>query len=126
MHIKFILLATGVALALPAIAQQTVAPQPAPAIAAPTPSATQAPSPVTSNEAGADESAVEEVSAVSLQPPAPPVEYPGWARRDPWVVGSLRPEAAGLGDGAWGGGQRGVPSVPFRRGEKPPGLLLGA
>src|SRR4051812_22577778 len=115
MHIKFILLATGAALALPAIAQQTVAPQPAPAIAAPTPSATQAPSPVTSNEAGADESAVEEVSAVSLQPPAPPVEYPGWARRDPWVVGSLRPEAAGLDDGAWGGANGPFLSVLMRR-----------
>ena len=103
MRTKLILIASAaVVLALPAIAQQAVAPQPAPATASPTPAPAQATSSVAANESGSDESAVEEVSAVNLQPPPPPVEYPGWARRDPWTVGSLPPEQAGLNDEAWG------------------------
>jgi hypothetical protein len=57
-------------------------------------------------EGGADETAVEEVSnansVTTLVPPTPPVEYPGWARRDPWTVGPLDPRDAGVGDDAWG------------------------
>src|SRR5205814_8303661 len=55
-----------------------------------------------SPESGADESAVEEVSNVEVAPPKPPVEYPGWARRDPWTVGAIAPAQAGLSDDAWG------------------------
>jgi len=98
MRIKFIWMASAAAiLALPALAQQA-AQQPAPAAQAPD----QTVSPATSPESAGDESAVEEVSNVNLGAPAPPVEYPGWARRDPWTVGALSPTDAGLSDNAWG------------------------
>ncbi|WP_407826846.1 hypothetical protein [Sphingomonas sp.] len=106
MRTKLVLMASAaVILALPALAQQIV-PQPV----APAPvtqnSAAGSSSISTSPEGAADETAVEEVSnanpAASLGPPTPPVEYPGWARRDPWTVGALDPRGAGLGDDPWG------------------------
>ena len=94
--------AACLALTLPAaaqVAQQQSAPAPARAAA----QTAATPIPDTQSSSGTtDESAVEEVSAVSLQPAPPPVEYPGWARRDPWVVGSLDPAQEGLGDDPWG------------------------
>jgi hypothetical protein len=104
MRIKPLLLASaGIVLALPAIAQQAAPPQPVPATPAP---AAQVPQASTSEaappEEGGDETAVEEVSSTNLQPPSPPVEYPGWARRDPQTVGALPPGRAGLADDAWG------------------------
>ena len=116
MRTKLILLASaGAILALPAIAQQAAAPQPAPVAATP---ATATPV-ENSTEGGSDETAVEEVSATNLQPPAPPVEYPGWARRDPWTVGSLNPSEAGLTDDAWGGANGPFLSVLMRRMQTP-------
>jgi len=106
MRIKTLLIASAaVILALPALAQQASAPQPAPVTATPTPSAQAAPGETateTSSQSGADESAVEEVSGTNLVQPTPAVEYPGWARRDPWTVGAIRPSDSGLGDDAWG------------------------
>jgi len=104
MRIKPLLIASAaVILALPALAQQSSAPQPAPATAAP---ATQAApgetATETSSQTAGDESAVELVSGNNLVQPTPAVEYPGWARRDPWTVGAIRPSDAGLGDDAWG------------------------
>jgi hypothetical protein len=102
MRNKALLIASAaVVLALPALAQQAVPTQPTPAPAAAVQSNSVTPAD-TSSEGSADESAVEEVSNLNLQPPAPPVEYPGWARRDPWTVGALSPQSAGLGDDAWG------------------------
>jgi hypothetical protein len=120
MRTKLILIASAaVVLTLPAIAQQAGAPQPAaPAPATPNPTPTPTPA-VTSNDGGSDESAVEEVSAASLQPPSPPVEYPGWARRDPWTVGSLNPEDAGLTDEAWGRADGPFLSTLMRRMQTP-------
>lgn len=119
MRTKALLIASvAVVLALPALAQQTATPQPAPATpaATPTPTASAPPSTaVAPSEGGADESAVEEVSSASLQPPTPPVEYPGWARRDPWTVGSLNPEDAGLTSEAWGGADGPFLSTLMRR-----------
>jgi hypothetical protein len=113
MPAKALLIASAaIVLALPALAQQTAAPQPA--AQAPVAQPTPAPA-TTAPEAGPDESAVEEVSSVSLQPPAPPVEYPGWARRDPWTVGALNPEDAGLTNGAWGGANGPFLSTLMRR-----------
>ena len=104
MRIKPVLIASAaLALALPALAQQAVqpAPQPQPS----TPPLTQQPGVETSQPAGSapDESAIQEVSNLQLplQPPAPAVEYPGYARRDPWTVGALDPGQAGLGEDAW-------------------------
>jgi len=104
MRIKPLVIASAaVVLALPALAQQTAPTQPAPATAtqneqtADTSNQTEA-----AAEGGADETAVEEVSSANLVQLTPPVEYPGWARRDPWTVGAIRPSDAGLGDDAWG------------------------
>ena len=108
MRTKAVLIASAaVLLALPALAQQAAPTQPAPVASAPPAQANSvAPSESSAapSESGADESAVEEVSGtgLNLQPPAPPVEYPGWARRDPWTVGPLSPRDANLGDDAWG------------------------
>ena len=115
MRNKLLLTASAAAvLALPAIAQQPAAPQPAPPAQAPTTPPATSPSSVSSDGPG-DESAVEEVSAVNLPPPAPPVEYPGWARRDPWTVGSLAPEAAGITADAWGAANGPFLSTLMRR-----------
>lgn len=112
MRTKLLLIASAaVVLALPAIAQQAAAPQPVASAPAPAPStATQnnasSSSPSALSEGGADETTVEEVSggntANALIPPSPPVEYPGWARRDPWQVGALDPRSVGLRDDPWG------------------------
>jgi len=111
MRTKAILIASAaLILALPAIAQQAAQPQPATPVTPP--SAVQnAPASSASStlpEGGADETAVEEVSSPNssansaLLPPSPPVEYPGWARRDPWTVGAIDPRNAGLGEAPWG------------------------
>jgi hypothetical protein len=115
MRVKALWLASAVAiLALPAGAQQTNVQQPAPAAAAPatTPSPAAAPA---AAEGPADDSAVEEVAAVNVPPPEPPVEYPGWARRDPWTVGAISPQRAGLSDEAWGGANGPFLSTLMRR-----------
>ena len=123
----FLLASAVVALALPALAHQAALPQPATPPANQYPSggigATQ-PAPTTSPAAtlptgGADESAVEEVSALNLAPPPAPVEYPGWARRDPSTVGSLNPADIGIGDNAWGSSSGLFLSSLMRRMEVP-------
>ena len=118
MRTKLIWIASAAAvLALPALAQQAVAPQPAPATTAPAAqtSTTQA---APSDGAG-DESAVEEVADLNLSPPAPPIEYPAWARRDPWAVGPLSPRDAGLSDDAWGTASGPFLSTLMRRMQTP-------
>jgi len=119
MRIKLLLVASAaVVLALPAIAQQLNSAQPAPAPTTTTPIPSPAPGD-SSSEGRSDESAVEEVAGVSLEPPAPPVEYPGWARRDVWNVGSLSPESAGLTGDAWGGANGPFLSILMRRMQTP-------
>jgi hypothetical protein len=126
MRTKLLLAASAaVVLALPAIAQQAASPQPAP-VATPQPAQSTAPAaaqPSTAStpasESGADESAVEEVSNLNLQPPTPPVEYPGWARRDPWTVGAIDPATANLGADAWGGANGEFLSILMRRMQTP-------
>jgi hypothetical protein len=118
MRTKLIWIASAAAvLALPALAQQAVAPQPAPATSVPAAqtSTTQA---APSDGAG-DESAVEEVADLNLSPPAPPIEYPAWARRDPWAVGPLSPRDAGLSDDAWGTASGPFLSTLMRRMQTP-------
>ena len=114
MRTKLLLIASAaIAIALPAIAQQQAQTQqpaanqfPSGGIGAtqPRPSATPGTS-AASNSGGADETAVEVISPISLQPSQPvqpPIEYPGWARRDPWAVGALDPATHGLGGDPWG------------------------
>jgi hypothetical protein len=122
MRIKPLLIASAaVVLALPALAQQAIAPQTAPAATA---ASQQASSPGESAteiapESGADESAVEEVSGTNLVQPTPPVEYPAWARRNPWTVGAIQPGDAGLGDDAWGNTSGTFLSTLMRRMQTP-------
>jgi hypothetical protein len=129
MRTKAVLIACAVAaLALPAVAQQLAQQQPAPAPSAnPSPAnvispaaqpTTTAPATDTSSGEG-DESAVEEVNQLTLAAPAPTVEYPGWARRDPWTVGSLDPVNEGLGDEPWGTASGAFLSTLMRRMDTP-------
>jgi len=121
MRAKLLLIASAaVILALPAIAQQTAAPQPTPAAAQPPATATAPPnSEETTPEGGTDETAVEEVSSNTLQPPTPPVEYPGWARRDLWTVGAIEPADARLASDAWGAANGVFLSTLMRRMQTP-------
>ncbi len=120
MRTKLILLGSAAAvLALPVLAQQVASPKPAPATAAAAAPATTTPQPTAAPDTGADESAVEEVSAANLTPPAPPTEYPGWARRDVWTVGNLSPEDAAISADAWGGANGPFLSTLMRRMQTP-------
>jgi hypothetical protein len=129
MRIKPILIASAaLALALPASAQQ----QPQPArprdptqyptnTATPAPARLVAPRPSSAapSGVGADETAVEELSGLEFELPPPPVEYPGWARRDPWVVGQLDPIDIGLGPSPWRGASGAFLSTLMRRMDTP-------
>jgi hypothetical protein len=130
MRTKSLLVAcAALALALPAIAQQMAQTQPASPTQYPSGGigATQ-PQSQTSATAlnpagGADESAVEVVTTQAnlqpTQPIQPPIEYPGWARRDPWVVGVLDPAAHGLGGDPWNGSSGAFLSTLMRRMDTP-------
>ena len=126
MQAKFLLIGAAViALALPAIAQQTAPSQP-PA-AQPT---TNTSSPVVRRgtadvqrpgylNPSSDEALVEELQALNLPPPPPPVEYPSHARRDPWSVGALDPVTSGLGSNPWGASSGAFLSTLMRRMDTP-------
>jgi hypothetical protein len=126
MQARSLLLLAGAAAiaALPAIAQQAAPPaqvppaDPAPVVAAPVTD----PAPATSRPRparAADESAVEEITALELPPPPPPVEYPDFARRDPWVVGALDAADGGIGGSPWRGASGAFLSTLMRRMETP-------
>jgi hypothetical protein len=108
MRIKPLLIASAAvaAIALPAVAHQIAQPQPQtpPAADAISNTATPATQPADTTQAPpSDESAVEELGSFNIpQTPALAQEYPGWARRNPWIVGSLDPERHGLGADPWG------------------------
>jgi hypothetical protein len=128
MRTKAVLIASVVAaLALPAVAQQLARQQPAPATPPANPSAANAIAPATQPAGAAadtsggegDESAVEEINQLNLAPPPAPVEYPGWARRDPWTVGVLDPVKQGLGDEPWGTASGAFLTILMRRMDTP-------
>jgi hypothetical protein len=129
MRIKPLLFASAaLALAIPALAQQqgtTPANQyPGGGIGAQSLPPPQAAQGVPETESGstsdsADETAVETVGQLNLAPVAPPVEYPGWSRRDPWNVGALNPADVGLGDNPWGSANGTFLSTLMRRMETP-------
>ncbi|QNM82676.1 hypothetical protein H8M03_11860 [Sphingomonas sabuli] len=105
---RFLLLASAAGLAIPAIAQvQEAAPpapattQPAPATPAPAPTPSPSPAPAVSRPSTAVVDDVVEQD-VTLEPPPPPVEYPDFAQRNPFVTGALDPASAGLGTDPWG------------------------
>ena len=128
--------AAAVALALPALAQDAAQQQPAqqPSAAPAQPATTVAgPSPaqpsVTNVQrpgyltpragAPASEGLVQELSGLDLPPPPPPVEYPSFARRDPWETGVLSPAEVGLGDNPWRAASGAFLSTLMRRMETP-------
>jgi hypothetical protein len=129
MRIKPLLIASAaLAIAIPAIAQEVSQAQPTPAnqypgggigATQPQPSLSTAPAGSDADTLGeASEGGVQEISPTNLQPAQPvqpPIEYPGWARRDPWVVGRLDPVAEGLGDNPWGGASGAFLSTLMRR-----------
>jgi len=107
------------ALALPAIAQQVAQAPPQPAPPAVQPVANVA-VPATSPAPGQEgDSSVTELNLQNLPPPAPAVEYPAHARRDPWVVGALDPVRIGLGPAPWGAASGAFLSVLMRRMDAP-------
>lgn len=127
MRTKHLLIASAAAivLALPAIAQQAVPQQPTPVVPPPAAQSTS-PTPATAQppgdalpEGGADETAVEETATENLQPPAPALEFPAWARRDPWSAGSLNPADLGLTSDSWGGASGPFLSTLMRRMQTP-------
>jgi|KBSMisStaDraftv2_1062788.scaffolds.fasta_scaffold50407_2 hypothetical protein len=115
--------AAGLALTLPALAQQAQ-PQPTPT-PAPQPLAQPGGEPATSpvgelsTGPGESETTLEDLTTAQLQPPTPPVEYPANARRDPNVVGALDPRQAGLGASPWGGASGTFLSTLMRRMDTP-------
>jgi hypothetical protein len=121
MRIKPALIASAaLALALPALAQQASQPQPSTPPAAQPPATAPTVSPtVQQAPGGADESAVELVTNLQLAPPPPPIEYPGYARRDPWTVGVLQPTEAGVGADPWGAASGAFLSSLMRRMDTP-------
>jgi hypothetical protein len=119
MRIKgFLIASAALALTIPAFALQTA--QPTGSLPPPTSRPVSAqPSSAAPSGGAADETAVEQLSDLLLQPPKPPVEYPGWARRDPWVVGQLDPSQIGLGPNPWQGASGAFLSTLMRRMDTP-------
>src|SRR5690242_11677689 len=94
------------ALALPALAQDVAPPAnvatPAPAPTVPgTPAPSAGPATAPPDSVGESDTGVVELTAqqaeAQVQTAAPAVEYPGYARRDPRLVGRLDPVDLGLG-----------------------------
>lgn len=98
--------AAALALAIPALAQQGGGSQPDPGGGQPVANTT---GPTggsrgisLSTGPGEIETLIQQLEAAQLAPVAPPVEYPAYARRDPWVAGRLDPVELGLGANPWG------------------------
>ena len=125
MRNKLALLASaGIALALPAIAQQ--AQQPAPATNTPQPVTNTTgpvqpagPRPGYLTPLSPDDVSLIDLADLNLPPPPPPIEYPAHARRDPRVVGALDPAAHGLGADPFKAASGAFLSTLMRRMETP-------
>ena len=122
------------ALAIPALSQQTPTPEPLlpPGFQEPPPPPAEenAAAPVTSDPAPAapraaplpgleavENSALEDLEA--LEPPPPPVEIPDFARRPIDVVGAIGPDQWGLDEDAFGGANGRFLSTLMRRTDAP-------
>jgi hypothetical protein len=99
--------AAAIAVALPALAQNavapnTAAPQPQPQPAAPAPGNEPAATPDRAVTGPSDsQTGIVDAGELELPEYTPPVEYPDFARRDPTTVGYLDPSAIGLGADPW-------------------------
>ncbi len=122
---RFFLLGAAVAIALPAIAQvqNTTAPavpQPAQNTTAPTQPQESAEPVAPQTQALQPSEGTEVVEQnISAEPPPPPIEYPGFARRDPFTAGALDPVQLGLGSNPWGSASGVFLSSVMRRMETP-------
>lgn len=113
--------AAGVALAIPALAQQAPAPVPD-QVAAQPPAADNgaaAQADTAQAQSGPAETAVEVVSNVTFAAPASSVEYPSWARRDAASAGALNSADIGLGAVPWGAANGAFLSTLMRRMDTP-------
>ena len=116
------------ALALPALAQDVAPPAnvapPAPAPAAPaTPAPSAGPATAPPDSVGESDTGVVELTAqqaeAQVQTAAPAVEYPGYARRDPRLVGRLDPVDLGLGAAPFKGASGAFAATLMRRMQTP-------
>jgi hypothetical protein len=118
---RFLLLGAAAAIAIPAIAQvqnaATPTTSPAPAQPAPAAQASQAEQP--SNQSLEGGVATTDGNDIAYQPPPPPIEYPGFARRDPFTAGALDPSQLPFGADAWGSANGAFLSSMMRRMETP-------
>ena len=106
--------AAGIALALPAIAQQAIQQPPATNTAQPPARTPAGPRPGYLTLSRGDVSMID-LADLKLPPPPPPIEYPAHARRDPWVVGALDPVAHGLTANPFGTSSGAFLSTVMRR-----------
>jgi hypothetical protein len=116
---RLLLVGTAAALAIPAIAQvqNTSAPPAAPVTPAPAP---QPQSPAPQTQLVRETDTTEEVEKETAnQPPPPPIEYPRFARRDPFTAGALDPVQLGIGSDPWGKASGVFLSSLMRRMETP-------
>jgi hypothetical protein len=99
---RFLLPGAIAAIAIPAIAQvQNAVTPPAPATQ-PAPEPQPSPAAGEASRATAGEAGVEIANQVVAQAPPPPVEYPKFARRDPFTAGPLDPAGTPIGTNVWG------------------------
>jgi len=117
--------AAVLALALPALAQESIlppgfgndaAPLPPP-VSAPVTPTTPAPSqPVADGQVAV----IDELQPVEmLPPPPPPIEIPDSSRRDPTFVGAIDPDRVGLGNAPWGAASGAFLATLMRRMDTP-------
>ena len=123
---KRLLFATAaLALALPALAQESILPPGFGNEAAPLPLPVSPP--VTPNAPSPSQPTADGQVAVidqlepleELPPPPPPIEIPDSSRRDPYVVGAIDPDRVGLGDAPWGTASGAFLGTLMRRMETP-------
>ncbi|MGN6156062.1 MAG: hypothetical protein ACTHN4_10060 [Sphingomicrobium sp.] len=121
---KRLLLLGGIAtaIAIPALAQvqnsAAPAPTPAPAQAAPAPQA-QPQSAQTEALPEDETSTTTQAEQVEATPPPKPVEYPPFARRDPFTAGALDPAQMAIGADPWGQASGAFLSTLMRRMDTP-------
>lgn len=120
---RLLLLASAAAvIAIPAIAQvqNTASPPPASPPVEPAP-APQPSAPVQTQALQETDTSDVVEQQIGTTPPAPPpaIEYPGYARRDPFTAGALDPVQLGLGADPWGRASGVFLSGLMRRTETP-------
>lgn len=120
--------AAGLAVAIPALAQDQPESLLPPVFEEPTPAPSPEPAPApTENQAAPapGESFVQEISPDAAlaelveQDLPPPIELPDFARRDPVLVGSLPPSQTGFAEDGWGRASGKFLSVLMRRTDAP-------